>query len=261
MRRETELSFETIVREDRSVLELLDCNYTFLNERLAKHYGIPGVTGESMRKVTLPEDSPRGGLLTQATVLIVTSNPTRTSPVKRGLFVLDNLMGTPPPPPPAAVPQLEESEKAFEGREPSLREVLEMHRREPLCNSCHSRMDPLGLALENFNALGMWRETERKQPLDTAGSLITGESFAGIRDLKRILKTERRLDFYRCLTEKILTYALGRGLESSDVESVDRIVDRLEREQGRFSALLLGVIESSPFQKRRNVFANGPQNP
>ena len=137
-------------------------------------------------------------------------------------------------------------------REPSLREVLELHRSKPLCNSCHSRMDPLGLALENFNAMGMWREKERNLPLDTAGTLITGEPFAGIRDLKRILKDEHRADFYRCLTEKLLTYALGRGVELSDVETVDQIVDRLDKEEGRFSALLMGIIESAPFQKRRN---------
>jgi hypothetical protein len=252
MRRETEMFFAGIVREDRSVLDLLDSDYTYLNERLARHYDIPGVTGEEMRRVSLPPGSPRGGLLTQGTVLVVTSNPTRTSPVKRGLFVLDNFLGTPPPPPPPDVPQLEEAEKGVKDREPSLREVLELHRSKALCNSCHSRMDPLGLALDNFNAMGMWRDKERNQPLDTAGELITGEPFAGVGDLKRILKGQRRGDFYRCLTEKLLTYALGRGLGYSDDEAVDRIVDRLEREQGRFSALLMGIIESAPFQKRRN---------
>jgi hypothetical protein len=255
MRRETEMFFASVVRDDRSVLDLLDSDYTFLNEKLAKHYGVPGVTGSEMRRVSLPKDSPRGGLLTQGTVLVVTSNPTRTSPVKRGLFLLDNILGTPPPPPPPDLPLLEESEKGFKDKEPSLREVLAVHRAKPLCSSCHSRMDPLGLALENFNAMGMWREKERGQPLDTEGTLITGEPFKDVRDLKRILKNERRLDFYRCLTEKLLTYALGRGLEYYDVETVDRIVDRLEREGGRFSALLTGVIESAPFQKRRNVTA------
>ena len=255
MLRETEMFVGSIIREDRKVLDLLDSDYTYLNGRLARHYGIPGVSGDEMRRVTLPEGSPRGGLLTQGTVLVVTSNPTRTSPVKRGLFLLDNLLGTPPPPPPADIPQLEDAEKGFKDREPSLREVMAIHREKPLCNSCHSRMDPLGLALENFNALGMWRDSERKQPLDTSGQLITGEPFAGIRDLKRILKNEHRTDFYRCLTEKLLTYALGRGLEDSDVGSVDRIVDRLETGEGRFSALLTGVIDSAPFQKRRNVSA------
>ncbi|MDR3638426.1 MAG: DUF1592 domain-containing protein [Isosphaeraceae bacterium] len=252
MRRETEMFFGAIVRNDRSVLDLIDSDFTYLNERLAKHYGIPGVKGESMRKVDLPKDSPRGGLLTQGSVLVVTSNPTRTSPVKRGLFVLDNILGTPAPPPPPDVPQLEEAEKTFKNREPTLREVLEIHRSKALCNSCHSRMDPLGLALENFNALGMWRDKERGQPLDAGGRLITGETFEGIRALKQVLKEKHRSDFYRCLTEKLLTYALGRGLEYDDVETVDRIVARLEQENGRFSALLTGLIESAPFQKRRS---------
>jgi hypothetical protein len=253
MRRETEMFFAAIVRDNRNVLELLDSDFTFLNERLAKHYGIPGVKGEEMRRVALPKDSPRGGLLTQGTVLVVTSNPTRTSPVKRGLFVLDNLLGTPAPPPPPDVPQLEEAEKSFKDREPTLREILQIHRDKPLCSACHARMDPLGLALENFNAMGMWREKERGQALDSGGKLITGESFDGVRALKRVLKEDHRADFYRCLTEKLLTYALGRGLEPSDVESVDRIIARLERENGRFNALLLGVIESTPFQKRRDI--------
>ena len=252
MRRETEMFFSSIVREDRSALELLDSDYTFLNERLAKHYGIPDVKGDIMRKVTLPKDSPRGGLLTQGTMLVVTSNPTRTSPVKRGLFVLDNILGTPAPPPPPNIPQLEEAEKSFGDREPTLREVMEIHRAKPLCNACHSRMDPLGLALENFNALGMWRDKERGQPLDTGGQLISGETFDGIRALKKVLKEKHRDDFYRCLTEKLMTYALGRGIEASDLESVDQVVDRLTKEDGKISALVMGLIESAPFQKRRD---------
>jgi hypothetical protein len=252
MRRETEMYFGGIVREDRSVLDLIDSDYTYLNEKLAKFYGVKDVKGEAMRRVMLPEGSTRGGILTQGTVLTVTSNPTRTSPVKRGLFLLDNILGTPAPPPPADVPVLEEAEKEFQGREPTMREVMQIHRSKALCASCHARMDPLGLALEGFNAMGLARETERGQPIDAAGRLLTGETFRNVGDLKRILKNERRADFYRCLTEKLLTYALGRGLEYYDVESVDRIVERLEREGGRFSALLTGVIESSPFQKRRN---------
>jgi hypothetical protein len=264
MRRETEMSFGYIVREDRSVLELVDSDYTFLNERLAKHYGLTNlnVTGSDMRRVTLPEDCPRGGLLTHGSMLIVTSNPTRTSPVKRGLFLLENIIGAPPPPPPANVPDLEDSAKEITDHEPSLREVLEIHRGKPLCNSCHNRMDPLGLALENFNALGMWRDKDRGQPIETTGKLITGEPFNSVKELKRIIVTDRRRDYYRCLTEKLLTYALGRGLEDYDVETVDRIADRLERDNGRFSALLLGIIESSPFQKRRNsaLLAAGNQS-
>jgi hypothetical protein len=206
-----------------------------------------------MRRVTLPEDHPRGGVLTHGSILIVTSNPTRTSPVKRGWFVLDNLLGAPPPPPPADIPQLEEAEKEFKDRQPTLRETLAAHRDKPLCASCHNRMDPLGLALENFNALGMWREKERGQTIDAAGRLITGETFQDIRELKGVLATRHRQDFYRCLTEKLLTYALGRGLEYYDVHTVDQIVARLEKENGRFSALLMGIVESAPFQKRRRT--------
>jgi hypothetical protein len=260
LRQETEMAFAEVVRGDRSVLELIDSDYTFLNERLAKHYGLTNwvgtnFTGSEMRRVTLPKDDPRGGVLTHGAVLIVTSNPTRTSPVKRGLFVLENILGTPPPPPPPDIPNLEDSEKAVAGRQPTLRETLELHRAKPLCHSCHNRMDPLGLALENFNALGMWREKERGQAIDATGKLITGEAFRDIRDIKRVLATTRHRDFYQCLTEKLLTYALGRGLEHYDVETVDQIVKRLEENDGRFSALLMGIVESAPFQKRRNAGA------
>lgn len=262
MRQETEMLFDYIVREDRSLLEMIDCDYTFLNERLAKHYGIDTVKGNDMRRVDLPPDSPRGGILTQGTVLAITSNPDRTSPVKRGLFILDNLLGSPPPPPPPDVPTLEDSAKKISGRTPTLREALEVHRSDALCNSCHNRMDPLGLALENFNALGIFRESRPDRPIDVSGTLLTGESFESVRQLKHILATERRLDFYRCLTEKLLTYALGRGLDYNDVVTVDGIVDRLERENGRPSALLSGIIESAPFQKRRQqVAVEGPSAP
>ncbi len=251
MRRETEMLFEYIVQNDRSLLELLDSDYTFLNERLAKHYGIDNVTGDEMRRVQLPPDSPRGGVLTQGTVLITTSNPDRTSPVKRGLFILDNLLGIPPAPPPPDIPALEEAAAKAGGKTPTLRETLQLHRSQSLCSSCHNRMDPLGLALENFNALGRWRDKERGQPIDSAGQLITGEPFANVRELKRVLVTDHRRDFYRCLTEKLLTYALGRGLEYYDVQAVDEIVARLEKENGHAYALILGVIDSAPFQKRR----------
>ena len=253
MRRETEMLFTRIAREDRSLLELIDSDYTFLNAKLAQLYGIKGVSGKEMRQVALPKDSPRGGVLGHASVLLVTSNPTRTSPVKRGQFILDNLLGTPAPPPPADVPALEESKGEFKGRTPTVRELMALHRAKPLCSSCHSRMDPLGLALENFNALGLWREKESGQAIDASGRLLTGESFHDVRDLKRILKDQHYLDFYRCITEKLLTYALGRGLDYHDVEAVDQIVQRVDREGGRFSALILGVIESAPFQKRREV--------
>jgi len=252
MRRETEMLFEHIVEDDRSVLELLDSDYAFLNEELARHYDIEGVEGDRMRKISLPEGSPRGGILTQGTFLAVTSNPTRTSPVKRGLFILDNLLGTPAPPPPGDVPPLEEAAAGFEGREPTLRETLELHRADAICRSCHERMDPLGLALENFNPLGLWRDQEFDQPVAPEGQLVTGEAFTGIRELKSILTSTRRLDFYRCLTEKLMTYALGRGLDYRDVETVDQIVVNLDAQGGRFSVLLMGILNSSAFQKRQS---------
>lgn len=249
LREEAEKLFAHIAREDRSALELIDADYTFLNERLASHYGVKGVSGQEMRLVKLDAESPRGGVLTMGGPLIVTSNPTRTSPVKRGLFILDNILGMPPPPPPPDIPALEESDKELKG---TSREILELHRSKPLCHSCHNRMDPLGFALENFNALGMWRDTERGQPIEAAGSLVTGEEFKDVREVKKVLVKNHRETFYSCLTEKMLIYALGRGLEYYDVETVDRIVERLSRENGRFSVLLSGVIESAPFQKRRN---------
>ncbi len=256
MRRETEMLFEHVLRNDRSLLELIDCDYTFLNERLARHYGIDGVRGEAMRLVKLPGDSVRGGVLTHGTVLAVTSNPDRTSPVKRGVFILDNILGTPPPPATPDIPPLEEAAASLK-KPATLREALKAHRNQPLCSSCHNRMDPLGLAFENFNALGRWRDKERGQPIDASGQLLTGESFTSVRQLKRILSSQRRLDFYRCLTEKMLTYALGRGLEYHDVQAVDEIVERLEKSHGKPSVLLGGVIDSVPFQKRRAARGRG----
>ena len=251
MRSETEAYFEHVLREDRSLLELVDSDYAFLNARLAEHYGVPGVEGDELRKVTLPPDSPRGGVITQGTVLAVTSNPTRTSPVKRGVFILDNILGTPPPPAPPDVPDLEEARKEFKDREPKLSEMLAAHRGNKLCHSCHSRMDPLGLALENFNALGGWRDTDARQPIEPAGELITGERFADIRELKRVIARERAADVYRCFTEKLFTYALGRGLEHFDSHTIEEVTRGLLQGGGRMSIALLGVIESPAFQRRR----------
>jgi hypothetical protein len=251
MRQETEGVFDYVVREDRNLLELVDSDYTFLNEKLATHYGITNVTGNKVRLVKLPPDSPRGGILTQGTVLAVTSNPTRTSPVKRGVFILDNILGTPPPPPPPDIPPLEDSAKGVSNRPPTLRETLAVHRENALCSSCHNRMDPLGLAFENFNAMGMWRDQELGEPVDATGQLITGEKFNGVKELKRLLAEKYSRSFYRTITEKMLTYALGRGLEYYDVQTVDQIVTELEKAGGRPSALLMGVVESAPFQKTR----------
>jgi hypothetical protein len=254
MRQETEKTFEYIVRENRSLLELLDSDYTFLNERLARHYGLTNlnVAGDEMILVKLPPESPRGGVITHGSVLAVTSNPTRTSPVKRGLFILDNLLGTPPAPPPPDIPPLEDAAKAMKEKKLTLRETLALHREQPLCSSCHNRMDPLGLALENFNAMGMWREQERGQPIDATGVLMSGERFSNIGELKRILAKNHATEFYRTMTEKLLTYALGRGLEYYDVATVDAIVERLQKSSGRPSELLTGIIGSAPFQRMRS---------
>ncbi len=253
MQQETEMVFAHILRDDRSLLELIESDYTFVNEALATHYDLPNVQGATMRKVQLPPDSPRGGVLTQGTVLAVTSNPTRTSPVKRGVFILEAILGTPPAPPPPDIPSLEDAAPAAKLKTMSLRETLALHASDPKCASCHSRMDPLGLALENFNALGTWRTTDAGQPIQSAGKLITGESFANVRELKRVLVTGHRRDFYYCITEKMLTYALGRGLEYYDTVTVDRIVAQLEASGGKPSVLLRGIVESTPFQHRRQA--------
>ena len=263
MKQETEAFVSYVLREDRPILELIDSDYAFVNGPLAKLYGIPDVNGREIRKVTLPEGSPRGGLLTQGGVLMITSNPGRTSAVKRGQFILENILGTPTPPPPPDIPSLEAALEGIKGREPTMREVMEVHRAQALCAACHNRMDPLGLAFENYNAMGIWRATEKQQPIDASGKLVTGRTFKDARELKAILKSEYKLDIYRCLTEKMMTYALGRGPEYQDVETVDQVVEKVEREGGRFSSILTGLIESSPFQKRRNspAFASNPPDP
>jgi len=261
METENRKLFDYIVHDNRSVMEFINADYAFLNERLATLYGVPGVTGDEYRKVTLPADSQRGGVITSGAVLLVTSNPTRTSPVKRGLFILENVLGTPTPPPPPNIPALEDSRGKFKDHVPTLRETLAVHRESAMCASCHNRMDPLGLAMENFNAYGLWRDKERGEPIDASGKLITGEEFKSASELKQILASRHREDFYRCLTEKLLTYALGRGLDYNDVEAVDRIVAKLDSEDGHFDALLNGIINSVPFQQRRNPQAVADATP
>lgn len=246
MRRETELFFDSIVREDRSILDLLLGKYTFLNERLANFYGIPGIQGTAFRKVDLT-GTPRGGILTQASVLTVTSYANRTSPVLRGKWILENILNTPPPPAPPGVPNLEE---AAIGTTVSLRQQLEQHRKNPTCAACHARMDPLGFGLENFNAVGAWRAQDGKLPIDASGSLPGGKTFQGPDGLKAILKADQTA-FARCLTEKLLTYALGRGLERYDRGTVQQIVKKLPADQYRFSTLVLAMVDSMPFQMRR----------
>jgi hypothetical protein len=227
-------------------LEFLDSDWTILNNELADHYGIKGVVGSDFRKVKLT-DKNRGGVLTHASVLTLTSNPTRTSPVKRGKWILENILGTPPPNPPPNVPDLDEAGSALTG---SLRERMEKHRSNALCASCHQKMDPLGFGLENFDGVGAWRTADGKFKIDPSGELPGGEKFAGPAELRKILlgKAEQ---FRRNIGEKMLTFALGRGLEYYDKCAVDDVVKNLANNRDRFSALLVGVVKSEPFQKRR----------
>jgi Protein of unknown function (DUF1592)/Protein of unknown function (DUF1588)/Protein of unknown function (DUF1587)/Protein of unknown function (DUF1585)/Protein of unknown function (DUF1595)/Ca-dependent carbohydrate-binding module xylan-binding/Planctomycete cytochrome C len=248
MVRESELCFEAIMREDRSVLEFLDADYTFLNERLARHYGIGGVQGAEFRRVST-KGSRRGGVLTQASILTLTSNPTRTSPVKRGKWVLENLLGAPPPPPPPDVPELKEGKEAV--LTGTLRQRMEQHRQNPNCATCHARMDPIGFGLENFDGTGAWREQDGPFPIDAAGQLAGGESFNGAADLKMILLTRKKEEFTRCLCDKMLTYALGRGLEFYDKCAIDQISKGVAKSRYKFSSLIMEVVKSVPFQMRR----------
>jgi len=267
MLRETELFFETIIREDRSILDLLDADYTFLNETLANHYGIADTQGNwqgqpatrpggkpiprrEFVRVSLPTDKLRGGLLTQASILTVTSNPTRTSPVKRGRWVLEQILGAPPPPPPPNVPELaDESKSELKG---SLRQRMEQHRANPACANCHAKMDPLGFAFENYDAIGAFRTKENGFPIETAGVLPDGKAFQGPGELKSIL-LEKRNQFSRCLTEKLMIYALGRGLEYYDRRPVQQIQDALARHDYRFSVLVAEIVKSDPFRLRRGT--------
>lgn len=246
MRRETEMFFENIVREDRSIVDFIDGNYTFLNERLAQLYQIPGVKGPEFRRVDLT-GTQRGGLLTHASVLTVSSYATRTSPVLRGKYILENFLGAAPPPPPPDVPNLDEAKV---GSAASLRQQLEEHRKNVTCSSCHSRMDPLGFGLENFNAIGAWRTEDGKFPIDASGTLPDGRSFRGPQELRTIIKSERDA-FTECLTEKLLTYALGRGIERYDRLTVKRIATRSATNNYRFSGLILEIVNSLPFQMRK----------
>jgi hypothetical protein len=243
--RETELFFDHVVRADRSVLELLSADYTFANDRLARHYGLAGVHGPEFRKVALAGTG-RGGVLTHGGVLAVTSNPTRTSPVKRGKWILENLLGERPAAPPPGADNLSEAAGALPAG--TLRQQMERHRRDARCASCHAALDPLGFGLENFDAVGAWRSRDGGQPIDASGTLPDGRSFRGPDELRALL-AERAPDFVRCLTEKLLTYALGRELQPADACTVERIVRRLAANGQRFSSLVLGIVTSEPFRK------------
>jgi cytochrome c551/c552 len=245
---ETSLFFQNVLREDHSVLELLDANYTFLNQRLAQHYGIPNVYGSQFRKVMLTDPN-RGGLLGQGSILTVTSYPNRTSVVQRGKWILENLLGAPPPPPPPDVPELQPHGK--DGKPLTMRQQMEEHRANPVCASCHSRMDPLGFALENYDGVGKWRDQDSGNTIDASGKLPDGTTFVGPAGLKKILLTNRRDEFVATATEKLLLYALGRGLEYYDRPAVRSIARQAAKDDYRMSALITAIVKSTPFQMRR----------
>jgi hypothetical protein len=244
---ETTLFVSSIFREDRSLLDLLDADYTFVNQRLAEHYGIPLVYGSQFRRVTLTDPN-RRGLLGQGSVLTVTSYPNRTSVVQRGKWILENLLGTPPPPPPPDVPELK---AAPHGKRLSLREQMQEHRSNPTCAACHARMDPIGFALENYDAVGRWRTEDAGAPIDASGRLPDGTEFVGPNGLRQLLLNRYRDDFVRTATEKLLTYALGRGIEYYDAPTIRSIESGAARDNYRMSSLILAVVKSAPFQMRR----------
>ncbi len=247
-RQETEMFFESIVREDRSVLDLLRADYTFLNERLAKHYGVPNIYGSRFRRVEFADGS-RGGLLRQGSILTVTSYATRTSPVIRGKWILSNILGVPPPPPPASVPPLKERSGPSAVR--SMRERMAEHRDNPACSGCHQLMDPVGFSLENYDAVGRWRASEDGKPVDASGGLPDGSKFEGVAGLEKALLARPEV-FAGTLTEKLLTYAVGRGVEAYDAPAVRGVVRGARVKDFKFSSFILGIVNSTPFQMRRS---------
>jgi hypothetical protein len=248
-RRETELFLNSVLREDRSVLDLLTANYTFVNERLAKHYGIPNVQGSYFRRVSFPEGSPRGGLLGQGSILALTSYATRTSPVLRGKWVLENLLSAAPPPPPPDVPALK-TEGEQTGKPLTMRDAMTQHRANPACAGCHARMDPIGFSMENFDALGRWRERDAGSVIDASGVFPEGTRFDGIPGLRKVL-LEQSDEFVATVAERLLMYAVGRNLHYDDAPAVRAIVRGAERGNKTLAALVLGVVKSTPFQMRR----------
>jgi hypothetical protein len=246
MRQETKLFFDSILHEDRSVLDLLNADYTFVNERLARHYGIPNIYGSQFRRIPVT-DPARRGLLGQASILTVTSYPNRTSPVQRGKWILTNILGTPPLPPPPNVPELKEN---AEGAQPkSVRERMEAHRADAVCAGCHKVMDPVGFALENFDAIGRWRASDDGAKIDPSGVLFNGAKVDGAVELRQTL-TSRPEVFVGVMAEKLLTYALGRGVEYYDMPAVRRIVRDAAARDFKFSSLIAGVVRSAPFQMK-----------
>ncbi|MDE0651924.1 MAG: DUF1588 domain-containing protein, partial [Gammaproteobacteria bacterium] len=248
MRTETEMFFNSLVRDDRSVLDLYTADYTYVNERLARHYGIPGVLGDEFRRVQYP-DSRRGGVMGQGSILVLTSMGTRTSPVLRGKWVMEVLLGTPPPPPPPDVPALEETEGATDGRFLTTRERMEIHRANPTCHACHQFMDPIGLALDNFDVTGKWRIRENNMALDTRGNLYDGTPLTAPEDLRDALM-QRPIPLVRTFTTNLLAYALGRRVEYNDQPTVRAIAREGEENDYRISSFITSVIQSDPFRMR-----------
>jgi hypothetical protein len=248
LRKETELFFESIVREDRSVLDFLNADYTFLNERLARHYGISNVYGSEFRRVTL-KDQNRRGLLGQGSILTATSYPNRTAPTLRGKWVLERILGTPPPQPPANVPALKEEGADIQGL--TMRQRMGQHRANPACAGCHARMDPLGFALENFDAIGQWRMAEGSAPIDAAGSLPDGARFEGPDELRKLLAS-RGEQFITTIAERLLTYGVGREVEHYDQPAIRKILREAAQDDYRWSSVILGIVKSTPFQMRRS---------
>ncbi|MEP7355099.1 MAG: DUF1592 domain-containing protein, partial [Acidobacteriota bacterium] len=249
MERETELFVDSVMREDRSVIDLLTANYSFLNDRLAKHYEIPNIRGAQFRKVIFPAGSPRGGLLGQGSILTLTSYPTRTSPVVRGKYVLENLLAAPPPPPPPNIPALKTAGKTAD-EVLSMRDAMSLHRASPACASCHARMDPIGFAMENFDAVGRWRDKDLGTPIDVSAQLTDGTKFSGMTGLKQILvaKPER---FANTVAEKLMMYAIGRNVQYFDAPAIRAIVRSAQKDNYKFSTLVVGIVKSAPFQMRQ----------
>jgi hypothetical protein len=251
MQRETEMLLDSVIRENRGVVELLTADYTFLNERLAQHYNIPGIQGSHFRRVQLPADSPRRGLLGQASILTITSPAIRTSPVIRGKWILNNILGTPPPDPPPNVPAF--SDRRTQAKVKTMRERMAEHRSDPVCASCHSMIDPAGFALENFDAIGRWRSVDESyNPIDASGKLPDGSSFTGVRELRATLAAHPER-FAHTATEKLMIYALGRGLEPYDMPAIRKILRDTASGGYRMQDLILGIVESYPFQYRRTL--------
>jgi hypothetical protein len=247
MKRETELFFASIVRDNRSLLDFVTADYTFLNQRLAEHYGIDGVRGTAFRKVKLDPASNRGGLLGQGSILTVTSYGNHTSVVKRGKWILDNILAAPPPPPPPDVPALRST---LDGKPLSAREQMEIHRSDPACASCHVKMDPLGFALENFDAVGAFRQQDAGKPLDVSASMPDGTDFSGLTGLQAVLMS-RKDQFAQAFTERLLTYALGRGVEPYDLPTIRKISRLAASDNYRIRSIIMGIITSDPFLLRR----------